>query len=261
MATDVAANEPQVTATSQLPGQQAKEQPQAEPEVPEAWKAEFKKVINQRDQLKAKFGETEQKLQEFQAKEAAHAAELAARREAEENKKLAEKGQYEELLAKKDRQRTEEVGRIKEAVVKNVTGLWIRAAASEIPNLTPEARRDLPLLLKENIRVDEFGQAQVVNEAGLPRLDDNGKQVDPIEFIKSFVSARSYMLLDGMPKSHGGSSTTGEPTKAAKDIETMMATKDNKAMADWQEKDPAGFTQALNAYTVSLAKKAKGMKR
>jgi hypothetical protein len=230
-----------------------------EPPVPEAWRDEFKKVVAQRDGLKSKLGETEQRLSQYEAEKAAHESEKAARREQDEQKKMAEQGQWQELLAKKDKQHKEEVGRIKEAVTKNVVPLWIRAAASEVPNLTPEARRDLPLLLREYIRVDEFGQAAVVHETGLPALDDNGKPVDPVAFIKSFVGARSYMLLDGMPKAHGGSGA-GEPTKAVKDIETMMESKDNEGMAKWQATDPVSFTQALNSYTVSLSRKARGMK-
>ena len=232
-----------------------------EPQVPDQWKDEFKKVVGQRDQLKAKAAEAEAKVAAYEAEKAQHEAEKAARREEETNKKLAEQGQYQELLAKKDKQRIDEVGRIKEAVSKNVVPLWIRAASSEIPNLTPEARRDLPKLLREYIKVDESGTAQVLNEQGLPALTEDGKPVDPAEFIKSFVVARSYMLVDGMPKSHGAAGSTGEPSKAVKDFETLMAAKDNKALGDWQEKDPAGFTQALNAYTAALSRKARAMKR
>lgn len=230
-------------------------------EAPPEWKQEFTKVIAQRDSFKKKVAEVEAKVHQYEAEKAAHEADLVARREAAENAKMAEAGQYQELLAKKDKQRETEVQGLKQRVSQTILPLWIRAASSEISNLTPEAHKDLPSLLKEYIRVDENGNAQVqIN--GLPKLDDNGKPVDPISFIKEFVSERKYMILDGMPKSHGGNNGAGgKVSEGAKTIEVMMENRDNKALGEWQAKDPTGFTSALNEYTLSLGKKARAYKK
>ena len=227
---------------------------------PPEWKQEFERVISQRDSLKKAKVEAETKVAQYEAEKAAHEAKQAIRREEEANKQMAEKGQYVELLAKKDKQREDAIRDIKLAVQKTVLPIWIKAAASEISNLTPEARKDLPFLLKEYIKVDEFGNA-TVTENGLPKLDDGGKPVDPIDFIKTFVQARSYMILDAMPKSHGGSGSGAEASKGAKSIEAMMESHDNKALAEWQTRDPAGFTASLNDYTKSLSKKARNFKK
>jgi len=231
-------------------------------EVPEAWRQEFKKVISQRDTLKAKASEYEAKVREYEAEKATIEAASNSAREEADNKKLAEEGNYKDLLAKKDKQREAELLAIRSKLSSTVLPIWIRAASSEIENLTPEARKDLPSLLREYIHVDESGVATVINSDKTSKLNDDGTKVDPIKFIKDFVAERKYMILDAMPKSHGGTSGSGSVvSNGAKTIEAMMEVHDKKAMAEWQERAPTEFTNALNEYTISLGKKARSYKK
>lgn len=242
------------------PQQQAQAAPPGQPPlVPDNWRQEFDAVVSQRDSFKAQARDAAAKVSAYEAEKASHEAEKAARRQAEETKKLAEAGQYQEIIQKNEQKWQQALADREKAYSSAILPLYITAASTSIPNMTPEARRDLPILLQRHVRTGPDGSAQVLEEDGRQKLDDMGRPYDPVRFISEFVQSRPYMLVDQMPRAHGAAQANGmaqgakSPIQGGKrDMAEMMADKDNAGLEKWRDEDPDGFRAAHAEWTKSL---------
>ena len=209
-------------------------------EAPEQWREEFKRTIAQRDEFKTLTKTQSAELERLRAFQQEAAAKDAALKDRLENEKLIAEGKFQELEAKKDTQHKAESEAYRQRVAEKFITAAIKSVAASIPNLTPEAREDLPAILKTKLAFDDTGVDVVpIDEKGLPLKDEKGQPVTYAQFINSFVASKSYMLVDQMPRGlnvKGGSN-------APQNLGPMTPAEYEAAFA----KDPAAAAAALAA--------------
>jgi hypothetical protein len=229
------------------------------PDANQEWRNtdEVKRIIAQRDEFKKQATDLAAYKAANEAEQAARDAEKTARRDAEEQKRMIEQGKYEELLKRKDDAHKTEIAERDKKYATKMVPFFIQAAASQLPNLAPEARKDLALLLRDDIRPDSDGNP-VVYRDGRPAVDADGKPYDPTQYVIDAAKSRPHMLLDSMPKSHGagatGTAAAGGSNK--RDMGALMEAKDNAALEKWASTDPEGYRAAARDYASSMVKAA-----
>ena len=242
------------TTTSQAPATQEDKAPGGAPD----WKAAFTEAKETRDQFKARLHSTESELAKYKQAEAQRTAEQQATAEQQEKQRLESEGKYREILSTTERKYQDELAKTKATLHGRLVPIAIQAAAAQIEHLSKEALADLPMLLRDHIAVDETGEVYARNEKGHKAVDEKLNPVSVPDYIRQFVAARPYLLVDGMPKSHGASGS-GSPVKATYE----QALSDASLMKQWEATDPAGLAAAQKAYysPASIVARAKAKQR
>lgn len=208
--------------------------------TPDAWHSALQEAIKTRDAAKARAAALDTELTRYRETEAQRtAADSAAQAKAERERMEAE-GKYREILAGETKKHEEALKSLKASFATKMLPRAIKAAAAEIPGIAKESLDDLPKLVSDRLAIGEDGEVYVVDEkTGKPKVNERLEPVAVKEFLEKFVTTRSYLMADGMPKSHGAPSST-TPVKG-----TFQEALDNPAfMREWREKDPEGLQKA-----------------
>ena len=184
-------------------------QQQTQPQPDEGFAA----LKSQRDALKEERNRYKEEATALRAYKAEQEAKAAEAKRLLEEKQFKEAGNYQAIIESNKKADTAKYEALQNRVAATLIPNLIKAASVAIPNLTKEAVDDLPDLLQKHLALDaDKLTITVINPDGTARLDTNGKAVDPDQYIKDFVAARPYLLVDGMPKRHGlnGNKNPGE---------------------------------------------------
>lgn len=208
------------------------------------WKEALDEVVSSRDALKAKAKEYEVELQKFRADAEARARQESIKNDELQRKQLEEQGKYQEALRTTETKWKTQLEQTRSQAAAKLVPLAIQTAASTIANLTPEAVRDLPALLRDSIAIDENTlELYVRGQDGKPLMDDKLNAVQVNDFVRGFVAERPYLLTDSLPARHGQTSGKAKPNF------DFAKTIDNPELAkQWQAADPEGFLKAEKEY-------------
>lgn len=218
------------------------------------WKKIAEEAIATRDAAKQKNRQVEEELTKYRQTEAERATREAQSREEQERAKLAEQGKYQEAVKLVETKYQGEIQNIYSKITETFVPAAIKSAASKMKNITPEALQDLPSLIGGKIKLNpKTFEAFVANEKGEPLTDEKLNPVPLESFVESFVKARSYMLVDGMPKGTGAGPIT--TTGKAYTIENALT--DPKLDKEWQKADPTGHARALEDFMKDAPRRAR----
>ena len=223
----------------------------------EFWKADALAAREERDRVKEQARlmaeqqtTMQQQLADLAKKEQTRTAEEARRAEEASRSKLESEGKYKEALEAEQKKWAERHNALQQAAVKRLLDTGITAAAAQIANLTPDARADLPYLLRDAVRVNpETFELEVLDANGKPvsEVNKDGKlQPVPITtFLQQFVAKKPYLLLDNMQKG-SGAKPGGQDGSATYTVKQALA--DEKIRDEWKAKDPDGYKAAFDQY-------------
>jgi hypothetical protein len=205
---------------------------------------EVKKIIAERDELKAKYRTVDQELSAIREERKALSESKKAESRARELEGLEKSGEYKKALSKVMEEKDLEVRGLREKIVSKIVPNAISAAALAIPNLDPSAIADLPLLIGNRIRVDQESlEPYVVGDDGNPMKDGMLNPVSVNEYVAKFVQSRPRMLLDQQVRNTGLKPGPLHGDKPPRDLDSVI--KSAKAMAEWADQDPDGYRQAI----------------
>lgn len=208
------------------------------------WKEALDELASSRDALKEKARSYETELQKYRAE-----AEIRARQEAVKNdeiqrKQLEDQGKYQEALKSTESQWKGKLDNVRSQAAARLVPLAITSAAVKIQNLTPEAARDLPALLRDRIAIDENSlELYVRGDDGKPLLDDKLNAVPVEAYVAQFVAERPYLMTDAMPARHGQAGGHAKPN-----FEFSKTLENPELGKQWEAADPAGYEAARKAY-------------
>lgn len=235
----------------------------------EFWKADALAAREERDRAKEQArvlseqqATMQKQLDDLSKKEKARADEEAKRTEEANRSKLESEGKYREALESEQKKWNEKVTSLQATATRRLLDAGITAAASTIEKLTPEARADLPYLLRDSVRVNpETFELEVLGQDGKPLSEVKDGKLQPVpvaSFLQQFVAKRPYLLLDGMQKG-AGSKPGGQDGSVH--YTAAQAINDEKIREDWKAKDPEGFKKAFDEYNspANMAKRAQEM--
>lgn len=231
----------------------------SESKPPEFYAAEAKRAFEARDAARAEAAAAKAERDQLAAEKAERDAEARKAKENAELQVLESKGQYEAAIQKTharfETEKNETQKRHEAMLKRTLIPLSIRAAALEVPDLTPEAARDLPMLLAPTIGIDPgTGEAFVAGPDGAPLKDPETLKPVPIQdHIKKFVSARPYMLKDRMARTTG-LTPAGAAGGEAWSVEKAL--KDPAYMMQWQKADPDGKARAFAEHWAGAQQRA-----
>jgi len=209
------------------------------------WQEALDKASESRKKWKEQAKAAEQELEKYRQAEKDKLRQDEAAHKKAEMDRLEKEGKYKEAISLVERQSAEKHEAIRRRVSEKLVPLAIRSAASEVKNLSPDAINDLPEMLSRHLAVDDDTlELYVRGEDGKPLVDDKLRTVKPEKFIRQFIEARPYLLVDGMPKSHGQSGG-GQP---GRQWDIAAAVNDPKMQKEWEASDPEGFKAAWTAY-------------
>jgi hypothetical protein len=237
---------------------------------PDYWQKEAKAAFQARDDAKkaltdisAKVGDVEKELKTLRDEKTARDADTQKRADDEKRKQLESEGKYKEILDQTKTEHQKQLDGIRHAAATRLLGTAIAAAAGQIEKLTPEARADLPFLLRDQVRINpETFEVEVLGDDGKPAqiLKDNKLHPLPLgEHLQAFVSKRPYMLLDSMQK--GAGSKPGAGGEMSKGLTVEEALKDTAKLAAWEKEDPEGYKKAMADYAnpAAMVERAKAL--
>jgi hypothetical protein len=213
---------------------------------PEEWRDvhEVKRLISEYTDMKKSRRDLEARIQAYEAKDAERAARNERTRLESEQERLQSEGKFKEALGLTEQKYQKQIDSLTSRISDKFVPAAIAAAASKVRNLTPEAMRDLPLLLRDSLGFDQEKLEVYVRGAdGKPMIDERLAQVGVDQFVQKFVAERPYLTVDSMPRTHGGGVGTGtkEPTFAE-------VLDDPKAASEWSQRDPEGYARAQKEY-------------
>lgn len=227
--------------TQGQPDQQAKpDQAKAQAQPDDAkepikdW-TEVKRIIAERDELKGKVRDMSSKLDELFSEKQARDAKAKADAEKAEMAQMEEQGKYREALQKTNQTWEERHRGYQQKVTSTLLPNAIKAAASAIPNIDPDAIEDLPALLRDRVQLDpDTLQPMVLGPDGKQLKDDSLNPISLDDFVSEFVRSRPRMLLDSTARGSGAKPGRGAGQRAV----TMADLLNDPALAkDISEED------------------------
>jgi hypothetical protein len=221
------------------------------------WQKEAKSAFIARDDAKkqaadilAKSGDTEKELKTLRDEKALRDADAAKRTDEEKRTQLEKEGKYKEILDQATTKHQQELSAIRAAAAGKLLNTAIAAAAGQIEKLTPEARADLPFLLRDQVRINpETFAVEVIGDDGKPAQVLKDNKLTPLalaEHLQAFVLKRPYMMIDSMLKGVGN--RPGAGNESTKGLTIEEALKDPPKLALWEKEDPEGYTKAMADY-------------
>jgi len=208
------------------------------------YKAIFEEAVQSRDAAKSKMREYEAEIARYRQAETERAAREAQAKEEQERSKITETSKAQDYIKQQELKWQSEKDSIYKTIHEKYVPTAIKAAASKIKGLTPEAVEDLPSLVSSRIKIDpKTFETYVADEKGEPLKDEKLNPVSVESFIEQFTKPRTYMFVDAMPKGTGATSTT-----SGKAFTMEAALNDRKLDMEWKKLDPAGYQAALAAY-------------
>ena len=211
---ELAVPQPQATITPAPAGSTPAPQ---QPEMVE--RVYLDKITAERDELKKKTRELEERDRQRQIAEAKSTEE-------KERLRLEGEGKLQESFDIERRQWATKWDRAKKKLISD----GIKAEASRIPNLVPSAIDDLPRLL-DGVDVDEDTMELV---------DANKKTIR--EILPSVISSRPHLIFDSMARGTGAKPS--QTIAQSFSMEAALADKSGKLMAEWKDRDPDGYKTA-----------------
>lgn len=219
----------------------------------------FEEAIATRDAAKEKLRAYEEELNKIRSTESERAKKEAADAAAAEQAKLVEQGKYQDAIKNIENKYKNELSQKDQLVAKALVPAAIKAAASKVKNIVPEAIDDLPSLLSKNIQLDpNTYQIVVVGEDGKPLTDEKMQPVSVDTFVTSYVTKKPHFVKDGMPTGTGLKPGVGAGGQA---FTVEQALVDPKILKAWEAADPEGCKAAFDLYNSPESireRKAKG---
>ena len=208
------------------------------------WKEALDEVVSSRDALKEKARAYEAELGKYKAEAQVRAQAESVKSDEIQRKQLEEQGKYQEALRTTETKWKGQLDVVRATAAARLVPLAIQTAAGQIQNLTPEATKDLPALLRDRIAIDENTlELYVKGPDGKPLMDDKLNPVGVEAYVQSFVAERPYLMTDAMPARHGQAGGKAKPNfDFSKTLENPDLGK------QWEAADPAGYEQARKAY-------------
>jgi hypothetical protein len=221
------------------------------------WQKEAKAAFQARDEAKkaltdvaTRQSDIEKELKTLRDEKTARDADAQKRSDDDKRKQLESEGKYKEILDQTQNQHQKQLNDIRQAAATRLLRTAIAAAAGQIEKLSPEARADLPFLLRDQVRINpESFEVEVMGDDGKPAqiLKENKLQPLPLgEHLQAFVAKRPYMMLDSMQK--GAGSKPGAGGEMSKGMTVEEALKDPTRLAAWEKEDPEGYKKAMADY-------------
>jgi hypothetical protein len=232
---------------TEVPGSQAAAAPAKPADLApggKPWKEALDEVVSSRDALKEKARAYESELAKYKAEAQVRAQAEAVKSDEIQRKQLEEQGKYQEALRTTESKWKNQLDTVRSTAAARLVPLAIQTAAGQIQNLTPEAARDLPALLRDRIAIDENTlELYVKGTDGKPLMDDKLNPVPVEAYVQSFVAERPYLMTDAMPARHGQAGGKAKPNF------DFAKTIDNPELGKaWEQADPAGYDAARKAY-------------
>lgn len=232
------------------------------------WKADALAAREERDRAKEQIrtlsdSQTalQKQLDDLAKREKARSDEESKRQEEANRSKLESEGKYREALEGEQKKWSDKVSALQSAATKRLLEAGITSAAAAIENLTPDARADLPYLLRDAVRVnpDTFELEVIADGKPLQEVKDGKLQpVSVTAYLQQFVAKKPYLLLDGMAKG-SGSKPGGQEGKGS--FTPAQAIADEKIREEWKKNDPEGYKKAFDEYNspANVVKRAQEM--
>jgi len=225
-------------------------------ESPEVWKQRFEETVQMRDQLRENNRIMKDQLDKVSSELNVFKTETQKQLEKEEQVKLESKGKYQEALKIAEEKHAAQYRGLQSAATQRLVPLAIRSAAGAIPNLTPEAAQDLPVLLRDYIGLDPSTlEVFIKDKEGKPLTGPDLKPVPVESFVAEFVKTRPYLVKGTIPNQHGITGVNGQVT-----VDEIM---NNPQLAsEYAAKDPAGYAKMQADYfnPKNVLKRSKGNK-
>lgn len=222
----------------------------------EFWKADALAAREERDRAKDQArvlseqqATMQKQLDELAKKEKDRADEAAKRTEEANRSKLESEGKYREALEAEQRKWSEKVTALQGSATKRLLDNGIAAAAASIEKLTPDARADLPYLLRDSVRVNpETFELEVIGQDGKPLQEVRDGKLQPVPvaaYLQQFVAKKPYLLIDGMAKGSGSSPGGGDGPVT---YTVEQALKNEETREKWKAADPEGYKKAFDEH-------------
>jgi DNA polymerase III gamma/tau subunit len=206
------------------------------------WKSRFEEAVQTRDQVRESNRLMKEQLDNVSKELNQFKSEAQKAREAEEQSKLRSQGKYEEAVKKIQEKSEADFRNLQNSATQRLVPLAIRSAATAIPNLTPEAAQDLPVLLRDYIGLDPTTlEVFVKDNEGKPLTGPDLKPVPVEQFVSEFIKTRPYLVKGTIPAQHG---ITGQQQQVG--LDQVMS--DPKAAGEFALRDPEGFAKAQAEY-------------
>jgi hypothetical protein len=125
--------------------------------------------------------------------------ELVTQAEKSEEKKAREKGQWEQIVTKKDEKIQTLSKEIEEFKISNP----LLNAAAKHRAVSPE---QVVALTKSNVKLNDTGDVVIVDAAGNTQLTDDGNAVGIDQFVEQFLTDNPHMVTAGKSSSASNSS-------------------------------------------------------
>jgi hypothetical protein len=216
-------------------------------------------IAADRDNLKKQYKATQEQLTAFAAKEAEREAVATKAAEEQQKKDLEAKGEYTKALKNLEDKYAKEKKEISDGVYNFVRGTVLPNTIKSLVvetglNITPEALKDLPGMLKDRLNYDvTTGAMQVLDEKGQIMKDDKLNPISADVFLAQFVKDRPYLLKDTMAKTTGLTTADGG-TQPIKPMTLAEIQHNPRAAKAYKEADPDGYAaNIIGALPKSIA--------
>jgi hypothetical protein len=230
-----------------MPGSETKPVDQKPKE--EGWRSveEVKEIIREREEARKKNRDMASRLAELEAEKEERSRKEAQSASERERQKLEAEGQYQQALESFKKNSTAQIDEYRSKVTNKLIPNAIKAAVAQVGNVSPEVARDIPRLLSDRVRLNHDSlDLEVVGEDGKPMMDADLKPVSVEAFVKEFVAARPYMLLDRQAPGTGLKPGPLKGDAGSWDMDRALA--DHSYASQWQKSDPDGYALANASY-------------
>lgn len=211
-----------------------------------SWQEAFTELVKDRDGLKEKARAYDSELQAFRQKEAERAKLESKSKEEQEQQRLEQEGNYKQALKNAEDKWAQKVAEQQRVASERLVPMAIRAAASQVKGLSPQAIADLPKLVGPEIALNPETLEVFVRDpkTGKQMIDEKLNPVSVESYLAKFAEERPYLLIDNLPNRHGTSPGIGN----GKTLTFEHALADRELMNQWEKTDPEGLKKAQAEY-------------
>tara|TARA_Y100000004_G_scaffold193804_1_gene257013 strand:+ start:141 stop:860 length:720 start_codon:yes stop_codon:yes gene_type:complete len=197
------------TTASQEEVMTKQENPQAQEATPKTYtEKEFK------DAMAAVKSRAEDKvLRKFEGVDVARYNDLIAK---EEQAKLAEqkrKGEFEKILQEQSAKANEKINTLTSELTRIKVDQALLNSASTNKAINPE---QVVQLVRNQVKMSDTGQVEVINESGQTRYDDQGQPLTPQDLVNEFLQKNPHFQQAGPA---GGGSTSNTKSESPADVD------------------------------------------
>lgn len=163
--------------------------------------------------------------------------ELRALKDQFESKRFEEqkgKGDFENILKEMASKKDAEIARRDQIIAQYRVDSPLVETAAKYRAVAPE---QVKALLRNNIRLSQDGEVEVVDNNGTTRYKDNGEPMGVEDLVKSFLDTNPHFVAAG-PSTTQAKSSMGSTGNSQVDITKLDMSKpgDRKIYADWKSK-------------------------